>query len=275
MAHPTAVFALLLSTAQAGPWIKDPGSWYVKASGAQFQANQYIDPLVEADGALDYSSLSVLGYGEVGVAPGVQVHATVPYLWATNQGRETGWTYRQRGMGDGIFGVDVDIPRLEIPASVFVQARLPLYADGDRPPGYPAMGDPQVDVDVQANVGHSHALGEQWVWGIAEGGFRYRTRWTYAGNVAPYDYVNGLPYRVQVGWSPFFRDRGLGWVSADLSGIVNLAASDTTAQWHQVNLGLAVALDTHVFVELGYQNVYRAQASSQGSGWSLGLSHRR
>ena len=100
MAHPTAVFALLLSTAQAGPWIKDPGSWYVKASGAQFQANQYIDPLVEADGALDYSSLSVLGYGEVGVAPGVQVHATVPYLWATNQGRETGWTYRQRGMGD-------------------------------------------------------------------------------------------------------------------------------------------------------------------------------
>ena len=39
----------LLSSAAAGPWVKDPGQWYVKANAATFTANQYIDPLVQSD----------------------------------------------------------------------------------------------------------------------------------------------------------------------------------------------------------------------------------
>ena len=186
--------------AAAGPWVKGPGQHYAKVSGNRFIAGDYVDPQVQDAEGLSYTSWSAVLYGEVGIAPGLMVHANLPYLWAANQDLDSGWQYRQRGGGDALVGLDWQLP-LKLPASIFVQARLPLYADGDRPPLYPAMGDPNVDLDLQANLGHSTQVGPGYLWGVAEGGFRYRSGWATPGNTLAVDYLNGIPYRGQVGYA--------------------------------------------------------------------------
>ena len=264
----------LLATAAAGPWVKDAGQHYVKVSGNRFVAGEYVDPQVQDAEGLAYSSWSAVLYAEVGLAPGLMLHANLPYLWAANEDLESGWQYRQRGGGDALLGVDWQLP-VEIPVSLFVQARVPLYADGDRPALYPAMGDPNVDLDLQANVGHSAKVGPGYLWGVAEGGFRYRSGWTTPGNTVPFDYQNGLPYRGQVGYAPIFRDKPLGWVQLELSGLVNPGSDAVTRQWHQVGAGVAVSVDSHTHVELGVQRIYAARSASLGDMLSLGISHQR
>lgn len=264
----------LLATAAAGPWVKDPGQHYVKLSGNRFVAGDYVDPQVQGADDLAYTSWSAVLYGEVGIAPGLMLHANLPYLWAANEDPETGWQYRQRGGGDALVGVDWQLP-VALPASLFVQARVPLYADGDRPELYPAMGDPNVDLDLQANVGQSGKLGPGYLWGVAEAGFRYRSDWSPPGNELLFDYGNGLPYRAQVGYAPLLGDRPLGWVQLELSGLVNLGSDAVTRQWHQVGAGVAVSVDSHTHLELGVQRIYVARAASLGDMLSVGISHQR
>ena len=264
----------LTTLAAAGPWVKGPGQHYAKVSGNRFIAGDYVDPQVQDTQGLSYTSWSAVFYGEVGIAPGLMVHANLPYLWAVNQDPESGWQYRQRGGGDALVGLDWQLP-VALPASIFVQARVPLYADGDRPPLYPAMGDPNVDLDFQANVGHSTQVGPGYLWGVVEGGFRYRSGWSTPGNTVPFDYINGLPYRGQVGYAPIVRDRPMGWVQLELSGLVNLGLDAVSRQWHQIGAGLAVSLGSQTHVELGAQRIYVARSASLGDMLSVGLSHQR
>ncbi len=266
---------LLSTTAWAGPWIKAPGEHYVKLGGSGFVATEYVDPSVEAASDLEYAGWLASVYAEVGVLEGLQVTAQLPWSLGTNTESVGGRSYSSRGLGDALLGVGADVPGVALPLSVSLLSRLPLYDETGRPELHPSLGDAQVDVDALVAVGQGGPLGAHAVWGLAEAGYRARTAWspsaTWTGS-APSD---GLTYRAQAGWLPRVGERGLGWVSLDASGLVNLQHDPSTKQWHQWNLGVAAALARGFHLEVGAQQIYAAQASSKGFGGSVGLSKVR
>ncbi|MCP4917550.1 MAG: hypothetical protein GY913_11555 [Proteobacteria bacterium] len=264
------VSTALISTAAAGPWIDAPGAHYVKASVSRFAATEYVDPNAQTTSTVEYVGYTTSLYGQVGLPGNLQVHASVPYVNSRNRDRYSGWIHRTAGPGDAWVGLGADVPRLELPAALTVQARIPLYNQAVLEPDFPAIGDTNLDVDAQLSIGHSLPVGDHWLWLASEAGFRWRTEVMPAGFDDDLDFVNGVPYRGQIGLAP-----GLGgWLSLEASGLVNAAPRDVTRSWHQLALGGAVPITHGVHIELGGQWIHTASASSKGWAATAGVSRK-
>ena len=261
---------LLISSALAGPWIDAPGDHYVKASVSRFAALEYVDPATQQSVDVEYVGLTSSLYGQVGLPGGLQLHASVPWVRGQNRDRYSGWIHRASGPGDAFVGLGADLPGIDQAAALTVQARVPLYNQALLAPEFPAIGDTNVDLDAQLSVGHSLAVGEHWLWLAGESGFRWRTEITPSRYDDGLDFVNGVPYRAQVGLAP----KPGGWASLEASGLVNLAPSDITRAWHQVALGGAVPVVAGLHVELGGQYIYAARANSTGWAVTAGISRK-
>jgi hypothetical protein len=262
---------LLTSPVLAGPWVRDPGAHYVKVGGSHFTAGVYDDPNVSDDTALAYTGQLVSVYGELGLPKGLQLVFQSAYSWGTNRDLETGWIYRSRGLGDLGLGLVADIPWVEVPLSVAISTRIPLYDDGVAPGLHPSLGDPQVDVDAAVAAGQAVPLGPHWLWFVEELGFRYRTHLIPAQHLQA-DRKNGLIYRAQAGLSPSAGDRDLGWVHVGASGVWNPVSDETTQGWHQWSAGAAGTLWRGLNLEVGFQHIYLATNASTGWGVNAGIS---
>lgn len=262
---------LLCSTALAGPWIAAPGEHYVKASVSRFAAAEYIDPTApDATSTVEYVGVTSSLYGQVGLPGKLQLHATLPWVNGRNLNRYTGWIHRTSAPGDAQVGLGWDLPGLELPAAITAQARIPLYNQAVLEPDYPGIGDTNVDLDLQASVGHSIPAGKHWVWFASEAGFRWRTEITPSRYDDGLDFVNGVPYRAQIGLAP----APGGWVSLEASGLSNLAPSPVTRSWHQLAVGGAVPVVAGLHIELGGQWIHTARANSTGWAVTTGISRK-
>jgi hypothetical protein len=257
------------ASAQAGPWVRDPGHGYAKLGVSRFSSDAYVDPRAET--ALSYVGWQLGAYGELGVGRGVQLVAAAPWVWATNTDVASGWTFRSGGPGDATVAVVVDVPGVWWPLSVSARARLPLVDQRTLPSAYPAFGDPNVDVDGVVATGAGWVLRGQGFWASAEAGFRWRTPLGWGAG----DYANGVPYGAQVGWKPVIAGAQRGWLGLEASGLVRLSQDVDTRAWHQVGGNAAVQIREGVHVELTVQRVLWATASTEGWGLGLGVSHTR
>jgi hypothetical protein len=258
---------LLSSVALAGPWIKSPGQAYVKASSSVFRALDYVDPLTGELQELDYQGTNTSLYAEVGVARGLQVQASVPWATGRSFDAETGWLTRSAGPGDAQLGLGLDIPRLELPASLSLVSRVPLYDQSTLVRGAPALGDENLDLDLVGAVGHSLPVGQHWLWLAGTGGFRWRTAWTPSGNEA-LDVGNGVPLSAQIGLAPNLAERSLGWLSLDYSALVPLVRDEVTRGQHQ--LGAGIAVNTVAGLHLEASGAWIVAATNASTGWSAG-----
>lgn len=260
---------LLISSALAGPWVKSPGEIYAKASANVFKATEYVAPGVETS-SLEYLGVSSSIYAEAGVASGVQMLVSLPWVSGRNLDRDSGWLYRTSGLGDARVGVGLDVPKLDLPASVSLVARVPLYDQSGLDALQPQLGDENVDLDALASIGGSVPVGEHALWLAGETGFRWRSGWAPSG-ASTLELDNGIPYLAQVGLAP----RWGGWLSAQASGLVNLGQSPDSKSHHGVGLGLAVPVANGLHVELGGARTYAANVSSLGWSADAGLSFKR
>ena len=255
---------IVASPASAGPWVRPPGHWYLKASGATWRG--------DVEGVGSYLDWTASAYAEVGVLPHLQLVADVPYRWCQTQAAGATLVNRTAGFAKARVGVGV-APVARVPVSAHVIANLPLY-DAAAAPALPSLGDDQVDVDGILAVGASPAVGQQRLWFIAEAGYRHRTSWAMPG-FTDQAFVDGALYRAQVGLVPEVGGRSWGWVFVEASGLAKLKWDLDTAAWHQAGLGVAAPLGAGLHVELGASEVYAAVVGSTGWGVNLGLSHRR
>ncbi|MCB9780086.1 MAG: hypothetical protein H6742_16085 [Alphaproteobacteria bacterium] len=286
------MLALILaaSTASAGPWIKDPGHAYVKAGYLRFAADEYVDPSGRASpggmASSAYVGHTVHLYGEVGVAPHLQLVANLPFVLSRNTVGDV--AYIQRGFGDAEVGVASGLVLADAwPVSLTLSAKLPLYDNGDLAPyGYvgerfPALGDGQVDLTAMAEAGRGFALGGFQGWAAIGSGYRHRTEWWLGDSTRPDRTIgDGIPWRAQAGWSPRLDERELGWLSVEASGLYAFAgpgdAEDaTTKEWLQLSTGLGARVGHGLAVELGASTTPYADASSTGWSVSGGLSWSR
>ncbi|QDG53808.1 hypothetical protein FIV42_24605 [Persicimonas caeni] len=186
----TVVVAALLaapSSAIAGPWVKEPGSSYVKLAGGLFSSDKAFDRqgnLVDPEYA--YSHQAVSAYAEVGVFPSVALQFSVPFLSSTNELNER-TRYKRWGAGDLDIGLQIGLMNEGCAASITPGARIPLYegtvgADatastiGSGTTGVerytPALGDGSVDLAATAAFGCSLYPVPAWV--TAQAGPRIR-----------------------------------------------------------------------------------------------------
>ena len=258
-----------IQLAAAGPWVKAQGEAYVKGSANLFRATEYVAPGVEGS-SLEYLGLTSSIYAEVGLFQGLQAIASVPWVTGRNLDRATGWRYRTSGLGDARIGLGLDVPKLELPASLSLVARVPLYDQSGLEELHPQLGDENVDLDAIAAVGGSLPLGDHGLWLAAEGGLRWRTGWAPTGP-ASLDLGPGLPYLAQVGLVP----RWGGWLSVQGSGLVDLGQGEDAKSYHGLGAGLAVPLVRGLHLEVGGSRTYAARLSSLGWSAEAGLSYRR
>jgi hypothetical protein len=249
------VIAALASAALAGPWVHDPGDWYVKGAVSGFQTPHQ---------ALEYGAHALSLYGEVGVVEHLQVIGSLPYVWGWQAFSGSTLRYRVEGPGAAMLGLGVSPPHAQVPASLHVLTRIPLYGGIARSRLDPALGDAQLDVDAIAAVGASPPVGSSArLWTSAELGARIRTGWVLAGE--PADGSEGLLYRAQVGFLP----GELGWLEVAGSGELGPRAAQ------QAGAGLAVSLGHGLHLEAGGTWIWQAAVDATGVGWTAGISHSR
>ncbi|NOY28073.1 MAG: hypothetical protein GXP62_19585 [Oligoflexia bacterium] len=278
-----ALLPALLITAQASanPWLKDPGHAYVKAGTVRFAAGQYVDSTGRTDSTAtdqpEYVGTTNYVYAEVGLLPHIELVTNLPFVGSRNTLDDV--AYVNRALGDAELGLATGTTLGQWPVALTVSAKLPMYDNADLNSygglggHFPTIGDGQVDLTAIASVGRGFAIGRQPVWTALEAGYRHRTEWWLGDSTSPdRTILDGIPWHAQLGWSPTARDRDLGWLVADASGVQNFASNEYTKQWVQLGLGLA-ALVTHGFaIELGASTTPLATASSLGWAASAGVS---
>jgi hypothetical protein len=252
---------VLAASATAGPWIKDPGSWYVKASTSRFDGGD----------AYELATTSLGLYTEVGLLKGLQVQAEVPYVWAKSGLEESTLRFETNGVGPLRVGVGVRPPGMTIPVSLSVFGRFPMSSHVSAVPLQPQLGEPQVDLEVIGAGGGSVPVGPHSFWASGEGGWRHRTEWTPWPDT---DAVQGdeMTYRAQAGLQPKAGDRTLGWVELHGAGAIGQA----NRAWHQWGGSVSVAVAAGLHAEIGVDHTYAGgPATLTGLGWSAGISHVR
>ncbi len=269
---------LFAPQAAAGPWVKAPGEAYVKAGGVRFAASGFVGPDgVPVEGAA-YVGTTGHVYGEVGAVGPVQVVFNLPVVGSRNTFGDVAYVNRQ--FGDAEVGLEAGRQvGGKVPVSLQILGKLPLYDNGElaqyglSATRFPAIGDGQVDVTALAAVGTGIAAGGFRGWWTVEAGYRHRTELWMGDRTAPDRVlVDGVPWHLQLGWSPTFGAWEAGWWSVDASGIDNLQTDAVTKQWIQLSTGLGVRVWEGLAVEAGASRMVWARNSAQGRSVTGGLS---
>ncbi|MEL6345440.1 MAG: hypothetical protein AAFV53_20195 [Myxococcota bacterium] len=266
--------------AQAGPWVRELGQAYVKGGYSRFDADTFVQP----DGAVvegtQYVGHTHHLYGEVGVAPKTQVVFNAPFVGSRNIIGDT--AYINRWGGDLNAGFEVGDTFGKIPASFQVLGKFPLYdnADlnqyGDAAQRFPAIGDGQVDVTALLALGSGWSLGNVRGWFAGEVGYRHRTEWWLGdSNMPDREYLDGIPWMAQLGYSPRIGDRDMGWAFVSLNGINNFETDTVSQQFIQANAGVALMIAGGVAAELGYSQMIWTRTAAPGGGINFGLSYSK
>jgi len=175
-----AAFAVA-ATADAGPWVRDPGGAYVKVGAARFTAEDSFNQGVST--GLAYESMTWNVYGEVGLPGRFQLVADLPFVDGRNNS-EAGVNYINRTLGDARVQLDYGLFE-DLPLTLSLEAKLPLYTpiarqDTSDPIAsfprsavqFPDAGDGNLDLTPKVQFGHSfHPVP---AWATAELGYRAR-----------------------------------------------------------------------------------------------------
>ena len=279
------MLALLLATlspsAQAGPWVKAPGELYVKSGYVRFAADDFVDPAGETLTGSSYLGQTAHLYGEVGVVGPVQAVFNLPFVGSRNVAGDA--TYINRALGDLDVGLEAGTRVADrVPVSLQVLAKVPLYDNGDLAQyglaggRFPAIGDGQLDLTAMLAVGSGVQLGGFRGFVAAEAGYRHRTeRWVGDSSEPDRELVDGVPWHLQVGWSPTFGDWQAGWWSVDAWAIQNFQESDNTKEWIQLATSLGINVAPGVALELGASQMVWGRATSIGRSLLAGVSVTR
>lgn len=273
------LLALLSPTAQAGPWVREPGHFYLKSGYVLFAADEFVDPSGATLEGSAYRGHTAHVFGEVGLVGPVQVVFNAPFVGSRNVSGET--AYINRAFGDLDVGLEAGTRVADkVPVSLQVLAKVPLYDNADllqyglAGSRFPAIGDGQLDVTAMLAAGSGISLGGFRGFTAVEVGYRHRTEvWLGDSSEPERVLVDSIPWHLQVGWSPKFGEWEAGWWSADVWAVNNLAPSDNTKEWIQLMTSLGVFVVPGLAVEAGYSQMVWGRSTSIGRSVLAGLSY--
>ena len=126
------------------------------------------------------------------------------------------------------------------------------------------------------STGTGIALGPVRGWASGELGYRHRTEWWMGDSSAPErELADGLLWMAQLGWSPRWGERELGWLFLQADGVTSSADDLVTRRLVQVGGGLGARVWSGLALELGLAEVVWAEAAAPGRSLSAGASWTR
>lgn len=266
--------------AQAGPWLRGPGELYAKLGDSRFRADRFVAPDGRPQPGATHTSHTAYFYAEIGLVEHLQAVVLLPAVAARNDFGEARTT--QRGLGDAQVGLALgEELGGRLPVALLLSAKLPLYDNADLlaygPSGsrFPALGDGQVDLTALVSAGSSLRLGPLPGWAALEAGYRHRSAWWMGDSSLPDRVlVDGIPWGVELGVSPRWLERELGWLQLRASGLFNLGPSDNTRAWAELSAGLGLRLARGLSFEMGAGSMFWGQNTALGHRLDAGLSLR-
>lgn len=259
--------------AQAGPWTKKRGEYYVKVSELYFGSNTFVAPNGERVAGTDYLALTTALYGELGITDRVHIQGFLPWAFTRNAFEEQGTRYATVGLGDALFAIQTTPVDLPLPWALRLEAKLPLY-DVKGPGGadalnFPALGDGQVDLTTWLSVGGS--LWPTPVYFLGEVGYRRRTG-VYYGEGLDLDFKDGVAFRAQAGY--IYKERLL--LAGNLNGIYTPVDDTFTQSFLTAGPAVGVRLGgSNFWLEAMVDPMLWSKNNAPGTTWSVGLSHKQ
>ncbi len=217
------ILAATLSTALAGPWVKEQGGLYTRIGYDYYRASGAFDAEGQRADMSDERFLSHLGgvfesgtfsshtaslYAEVGIGFHLEVFGSLPVSYASNRwdfalGESEDIVQANAGFGDATAGLRVGGKVNSLAGSLSLAIRAPLYDNhpevlnqetgntdfyDDKVP----LGQGTIDVDLAAAGGSGWNLNGVNGWASLEQTVRFRNR----------DYATAFPGMAQVGVKP-------------------------------------------------------------------------
>lgn len=268
-----ACVGLAPAEAQAGPWTKKTGEYYVKFSELYFSSDTFVSPSGERIEGTDYLALTSAVYAELGLTERMHLQVFLPWTFSRNAFSEQGTRYATVGLGDAIVGVQTTPFKLgNLPWALRLESKIPLY-DAKGPTGpdalnFPALGDGQVDLTYWLSLGGS--LYPKPIYFLGEVGFRQRTEIFY-GQGNGLEFANGIAYRAQAGY--IFKESFL--VAGNVNGVYTPTEDLFTQSFLTVGPAIGVKLVGGLWLEATVDPMIWSKNNAPGTTWSVGISHKR
>lgn len=253
-------FGIQSPSAEASPWTKSFGEYYVKLGNSVYRANAHRDAHGGVTDDVDFTSSTTMLYGEVGVWENLHLQAYLPLMYSrvTNGGDPI----TDLGFGDAELAVQSSPFDLGIPTALRLEAKLPLYGRPDI--GAPRRGDRQLDFTAWLSAGGGLHPWEVPMYFYADVGYRHRTQTTFNPPDAP-EYSDAFVYLAEVG----YEIADTVTVAVYSSAILPLSPNPALDEAY-VTAGpkLFWPVTEHIAVELdAYATPY---ARNSGAGWAVG-----
>ena len=260
----TAVFlgtALYAPAAAASPWTLDRGEYFLQLGQSYYNASEYRDAGGGIRDDASYSNLTSYAYGEVGLFDDVHLQFYAPFVAAWSE-HEAG-SFQHHSFGDTLLSVQASPVDLQLPTSIRLETKLPLYAAPDEP-GAPIAGDHQIDVSGWLSVGGGLHHWEIPMYFYLDAGYVHRTRANFDAQRPGGDYSDAFSARLEAGYTVAeLVDLSIG-TSAFLPYSFNEARDEA---YVTVGPGVFVPLTERIAVDAdAYFTPYSRNA---GAGWAI------
>ena len=203
---PLAVALVFSASAEAGPWVAQPGGGYLQGGVSYFSAQEGQREGVAT--GLSYQTTTFSLYGEVGLPGRLQLTTYLPYVLAVNESGSSDVRYNHNSIGDVMVALD-QAPLRNFPLTFGVEVKFPGYSDPTQADGaagidndlfdsskFPVLGDNNIDVTPRVQIGKS--LGDIPVWMQMSVGYRFRSCQLHGGGRCR-DFRDGLAADASIG----------------------------------------------------------------------------
>lgn len=258
--------------ADAGPWPKGLGQFYVKLDQSAFVSNSFINSRGMVQSGANYLGLTTSLYYEVGLYRGLQIQGLVPYTVATNDYAD-GTSARRAGPADMRLGLQYALPlHLPLRLATRFELKIPLYdvrAHGSLASLFPALGRGQLDLTGYAIAGASLPW-RLYAW--AEAGYRFRTEaFVGKGPLDDRSFLDSFVWLAELGWT-FYRRMV---VAIDFIGVVALGDDQWTKTYITLGPKLYVPVWRRLALEATFSPILLAKNSAPGFSFAFGVSYAR
>jgi len=257
--------------AQAGPWTKSGGEFYIKGGESFFSASTFVDSTGTVREGVNYFGASTFAYFEVGLFKGFQVQGYLPFTVARNTFPD-GARYLHTGGGDALIGIQWSPPIPGLTSAIRLEFKVPMYdvggIKGNYATRFPAFGDGQLDITPWLSIGGGIPRTPLYAW--AEAGYRFRTE-GYVGEGDTREFLDSFAFAGQIGVGLGNR----GWAGFTVSGVTPFKLDEVTKAYLVLGPSIGIFVYKNFALEASFDPIVWARNGSQGLGFSVGASIKR
>ena len=253
--------ALLVAPAfaQAGPWTKSTGEYYVKLGESFYRATSYRTGTGLPISGTDYFSATTYLYAEAGIWKNLHLQTYLPLMYS--RATLVNQVFTDFGPGDAQFALQASPFPLPFPTSIRLEARVPLYGP-PATPQTPARGDGQLDLTAWLSAGGG--LYPIPLYFYLDLGYMVRSDITFSDLVVP-NYSDSIVAMAQVGYTVL--DTFI--LALNSSAILPLEQDNVTEGYITVGPSVFWPLSDQLALEFdGYLTPF---SRNSAEGWAVGF----